>query len=129
MKKIKYILAALVVITGVAWVTTPPAMAVNVFDTCEGLDPNSPDTPAICRQAQSDDAVGLIKTVINILLFVLGIISIIFIIVAGIMYTTSGGNSEQLKKSKDTLTYAIVGVVVALLAYSIVNFVLTGIGI
>jgi hypothetical protein len=46
------------------------------------------------------------------------------IIVGGIRYTTSNGDSGRIKAAKDTITYAVVGLVVAILAYAIVNFVI-----
>lgn len=71
----------------------------------------------------TSDVNTLIKNVVNILLFVLGAIAVIMIVVGGIKYTTSNGNPEQIKSAKNTIMYAVVGVVVALLAYAIVNFV------
>jgi len=61
--------------------------------------------------------------VVNILLFILGAIAVIMIVVGGIRYTTSNGDSGQTKSAKDTILYAVVGLVVAMLAYAIVNFV------
>ena len=64
-----------------------------------------------------------IKTVTNVLLFVLGAIAVIMIIIGGIRYTTSNGDSGQVTSAKNTILYAVVGLVIALLAYAIVNFV------
>jgi len=47
------------------------------------------------------------------------------IVVGGIKYTVSNGNPEQIKNAKNTIMYAIVGIVLAILAYAIVNFVIT----
>lgn len=68
---------------------------------------------------------GIFKTITNVLLFILGAISVIMIIVGGLRYVISGGNSTAVTAAKNTILYAIVGVIVALLAYAIVNFVLT----
>ena len=67
---------------------------------------------------------GIFRTITNVLLFVLGAISVIMIIIGGLRYVISGGNSTAVTAAKNTILYAIVGVVVALLAYAIVNFVL-----
>lgn len=64
-----------------------------------------------------------IKTVVNVMLFALGAISVIMIVIGGIRYTTSGGESSSVKGAKDTIMYAIIGLVVAMLAYAIVNWV------
>lgn len=71
------------------------------------------------------DLPGMIKTIINVLLFVIGAVSVIMIVVGGIKYTTSNGDSNAVKSAKDTILYAIIGVVVSLLAFAIVNFVVT----
>ena len=64
-----------------------------------------------------------VKQVINILLFLIGVISVIMIIIGGIRYTLSNGDSAQITSAKNTVLYAVIGLVVALLAYAIVNFV------
>ena len=79
-------------------------------------------------QGQSTDLfgqTGVFQTITNVLLFILGAISVIMIIIGGIRYVLSGGNSTAVTAAKNTILYAIVGVIVALLAYAIVNFVLT----
>ena len=68
---------------------------------------------------------GVFSTITNTLLFVLGAISVIMIIIGGLRYVISGGNSTAVTAAKNTILYAIVGVIVALLAYAIINFVLT----
>jgi hypothetical protein len=74
-------------------------------------------------QSDGTSLKGGIKTVTNILLFVLGAIAVIMIIIGGIRYTTSNGDSSQITSAKNTILYAVVGLVVALLAYAIVNFI------
>jgi len=64
-----------------------------------------------------------IKSIINMMLFALGAISVIMIVIGGIRYTTSNGDSNGIQGAKNTILYAIVGLVVAILAYAMVNFV------
>ncbi len=66
-----------------------------------------------------------IKDVINVLLFLIGAVSVIMIIIGGIRYVLSNGDSTQITGAKNTIMYAVIGLVVALLAYAIVNFVVT----
>lgn len=66
---------------------------------------------------------GVFKTITNVLLFLIGAISVIMLIIGGIRYTTSGGNSTSVQEAKNTILYAIVGIIVAILAYAVVNFV------
>ena len=65
-----------------------------------------------------------IRTVINILLYVVGILAVVMIIVSGLKMTMSAGDAGAVQKAKNTLVYAIIGLVIAVLAYAIVNFVL-----
>ncbi|HEY0964887.1 MAG TPA: hypothetical protein VGE13_00210 [Candidatus Saccharimonadales bacterium] len=67
---------------------------------------------------------GIFSTITNVLLFVLGAISVIMIIIGGLRYVVSGGNSANVTAAKNTILYAIVGVIIAMLAYAIINFVL-----
>ena len=67
---------------------------------------------------------GVFQTITNVLLYVLGAISVIMIIIGGLRYVISGGNSTNVTAAKNTILYAIVGIIIAVLSYAIINFVL-----
>lgn len=67
---------------------------------------------------------GIFKTVTNILLFIIGAIAVIMLVIGGIRYTTSNGDSNSVTAAKNTIMYAIIGIIVAILAYAVVNFVI-----
>ena len=67
---------------------------------------------------------GIFQTVTNILLFLVGAISVIMLIIGGFRYVVSGGDSAAVEGAKNTILYAIVGIVVAFLAYAAVDFVI-----
>ena len=67
---------------------------------------------------------GIFTTVTNVLLFIVGVLSVVMVIVGGLRYVVSGGNSAAVTGAKNTILYAIVGVIVAFLAYAVVNFLL-----
>lgn len=67
---------------------------------------------------------GIFQTVTNVLLYLLGAISVIMIIIGGLRYVVSGGNSTNVTAAKNTILYAIVGIIIAILSYAIINFVL-----
>jgi hypothetical protein len=90
---------------------------------------------ADCLQQGVDDAGGSSQTnkaslpdravtITNVLLFILGAIAIIMIIIGGIRYVVSAGDSSAITGAKNTILYAVIGLVVAILAYAIVNFVI-----
>lgn len=66
---------------------------------------------------------SLFKKITNVMLFIIGAISVIMLIVGGIKYTVSGGDQGAVQSAKNTIMYAIVGIIVAILAYAVVNFV------
>ena len=69
-----------------------------------------------------------VQRAINLLLYLVCVISLIVVIVGALRYVLSGGNPQATNAAKDTILYAVIGLVVALLAYAIVNFVLTNFG-
>lgn len=68
---------------------------------------------------------SLLTTVVNVLLFIIGAIAVIMIIIGGIRYVTSNGDQGTLKAAKDTILYAVVGLIVAIAAYAIVKWVIS----
>lgn len=66
---------------------------------------------------------GIFQQVTNILLFLIGVLSVIMLIIGGLRYVVSGGNKDAVNSAKNTILYAIVGLIVALLAYAAVDFV------
>ena len=67
---------------------------------------------------------GLIKTVVNVLLWAVGILSVIMIIFSGFRYITSAGDTSKTKSAQSTLIYSVVGLIVAIMAWAIVNMVI-----
>lgn len=67
---------------------------------------------------------GILTAVINIVSLIVGIVAVIFIIIGGLKMITSGSNPQDVAKARETVIYAIVGVIIALLAQVIVQFVL-----
>ena len=64
------------------------------------------------------------KNVINWIIGIIGFLAVVMIVVGGFNYTLSQGDAAKVKKAKDTIIYGVVGLVIALLAFAIVNLVL-----
>lgn len=81
---------------------------------------------AECAKGSSTttDLMGSIGEITNTLIIAIGIISVIMIVIGGLRYVLSGGDQKGTTAAKDTILYAVIGMVVALLAYSIANFVI-----
>ena len=72
---------------------------------------------------------GLISILINFLLWTVGILSVVMIIFSGFRYITSAGDAAKTKSAQTALTYSIVGLIVAVLAWVIVKMILRQFGI
>ena len=133
-RKIQTIFITLVTTLGISLsLFAVPAGAVGIFEGCKGGKAptasggnSSAQTSAntLCGATPTDNVQDIVKDVINMILIILGMVAVIMIIIGGIRYTTSNGDSSNVKAAKDTILYAVVGLVVAILSYAIVNFVL-----
>lgn len=100
-----------------------PVASVGALDPLADIcNDNSANT--VCEN-QDENAESFIKTLVNVLLFIVGTLSVIMIIVSGIFYVISSGDAGRVAKAKNTLMYSIVGLVVAFIAYAVVNWILT----
>lgn len=71
-----------------------------------------------------DKPVGeYVPVILNVMLYIVSITAVIMVVVGGIKYTTSGGDSNKIQSAKNTITYAIVGLVIAIFAWAIINWV------
>lgn len=69
-----------------------------------------------------------VSAVINMIIYGVGIVAVIIIIIGGINYMMSQGDANKVKKAKDTILYGVIGLIITLLAFAIVNFVLKALG-
>lgn len=145
MKKISAgLIACAIAIMGVATVGTGVYAAGGPCDTsdknynsyqcsacigtklAEGAGKTESSAREECKNAEgySIDAIwGWVYTIINWVLIAVGIICVVFIIIGGIRYATSGGDPEKVKSAKNTILYALIGLVIAILANVIVQIV------
>ncbi len=124
-KRLLSILAVPVFALSVASVAMP-ASAANM-SLREGANSAKGDDQAPCLFGNEPGCEGqtpLFKTITNVLLFIIGAISVIMLVIGGIRYTTSAGDTNAVTGAKNTIMYAIIGIIVALLAFAVVNFVL-----
>ena len=68
-----------------------------------------------------------IINIINAVIGVLGLVCVVVMIIGGVNYMTSSGDAGKVKKAKDTILYGLIGLIVCVLAFAIVNFVITNI--
>jgi hypothetical protein len=95
---------------------------------CTGSNLQFTDNPGACDSAGVDATTSInniVHTIVNILSALVGIVAVIMIIVGGFRYITSGGNDASVTAAKNTILYAIIGLVVVALAQIIVRFTLS----
>lgn len=117
MGKFLRIVLPIFLIIGVA-VFAPDVSALTLREGAEA---------ARCDQCPTDlfgDA-GVFKQITNTILYIVGIVAVIMLIIGGIKYVVSGGDAKKVTDAKNTVLYAIIGLVVAFLAFAIVNFVIS----
>lgn len=122
--------AAFVMIPAVAMAQAPAVPAAPDIDQglCQGANLQVSAKDAVCDTKASAEAGatavnGIITLVINIFSVVVGVVAVIMIIVGGLKYITSGGDSGNVTGAKNTILYAIIGLVVVALAQLVVKFV------
>ena len=119
MNKLKMILAGLLIVPTISLAVAPAANAAD-FTLRGGID--SAQGEGVDKVNSSPES--LVKQFVNIFLFAVGALSVIMLIWGGIRYTTSAGDSNKVTSAKNTVLYAIVGLVVSILAWDIVNMVI-----
>lgn len=130
MKKLtKKAIASLVVGTALAFVAVVSPLAAPMVGAACDTEDVSISGGVNCAQGNSTSVTlfgddSLFTTIINVMLFIIGAISVVMIIIGGIRYAVSSGNSTSVTGAKNTILYAVVGLIVAFLAFAIVNWVL-----
>ncbi len=71
---------------------------------------------------------GVFTKITNTILYAVGIISVVMLIYGGLRYVVSGGDSKKVTDAKNTIMYAIIGLIIAILSFAIVNFVINAVG-
>ena len=120
MKRFKLLIATFAVAIVGAFALAP-ATTVGALDPLADVCGNG-GSSTICDN-KNENAESLIGTVVNVLLFLVGSLAVIMIMVSGIFYVISGGDAGKVAKAKNTLLYSVVGLVVAFIAFALVNWV------
>ena len=124
-KHLKIISIILTIINSPFFLSTPIFADSNVCNMKDSVPPEVYEA-AGCEQ----DNTQLPNTITNILYAIIGIsgiIAVVYIIIGGINYMTSAGDTNKTEKAKKTILYACIGLVVCALAFAIVNWVITGV--
>ena len=98
-----------------------PVSAASDYTTISGY---TTGTSAGSGSGQGTDLMSTLQTIINVALGLIGFVAVVMIILGGFQYITSSGDAAKVTKAKNTIMYGVIGLVIALLAFAIVNFIL-----
>lgn len=125
MNKIKIFIAAAFAATCLFVPAVALAQSNITNAECAGINGNSDINSGDCNTSVSGPNIeSIVSTIINILSWIVGVVSVIMIIIGGFRYIISSGNDTSVTSAKNTILYAIVGLIVVALAQVIVHFVM-----
>lgn len=93
-------------------------------EVCQGVGEVSNQGSCDSLNASKSSLDGVLALVLNLLSAIVGLLAVIFIILSGMRYVTSAGNPEGTNNAKNTILYAVVGLIIVALAQIIVKFVM-----
>ena len=117
----KKLLQGLMLVPALALAVSFTAPAVANAQLQSGIDATGQNT-----SKDNTSPTQLVGTVVNWFLFFVGAVAVIMLIYGGFKYITSGGDSSNVTSAKNTILYAVIGLVVVVLAGTIINFVING---
>ena len=107
--------------------TSQPAFADCISDpTSAGCPCALNSSSAACQDLSKPDGLSnTLKNATNTILFIAGALAVIMIIYGSIRFMTAHGNEKQVESARLIVTYSVIGLIIAILAYALVNFVLS----
>lgn len=126
-KLVTFIVASILGIFGLSLIpSTTHAVAVNVCEQ-SGVSDEVLKANGCPGKGDSVELSDVIIGIVNGIIGILGLVAVIFIVVGGVNYMTSTGDPTKTKKAKDTILYAVIGLIIAVLSFAIVNFVISNV--
>ena len=120
-----FVLATPLAMPVAAYADVSPSDVKNSLCSGSNFDVSGKNTANCDSGSNTSGFNNLLRNIVNIFSAVVGVIAVVMIIVGGLRYITSGGDSSKVSTAKNSIIYAIVGLVIVALAQLIVRFVLT----
>ena len=121
MKKVILAILSLFVINASMLALPSYASTAVTEDACKGHEEEFPD---ICKKGTEGDMMKVVGNVLNAVYGLVGIIAVVFVIIGGFKYTTSQGDPGKVQQAKNTIMFALIGLVVSVSAFAITSFIL-----
>lgn len=122
MKKIVKMLMAVAMMFAVGLAVLPE---VSYAGGC--IDPATGKWETKCGEIKKNtntEVNNMVKNGINLFIGVIGVLAVAYTIYGGFLYVTSGGDAGKVKQARNSIIYGVVGLVLAMLSFAIVNFVI-----
>ena len=84
--------------------------------------------PELCKGGHESDAKNKVGSILNVVYSLIGIVAVIFVIIGGFKYMTSQGEPGRVQQAKNTILYALIGLVITVSAFAITAFILHALG-
>lgn len=122
-----FFVAGVLLLAVLPLITSQPAFADCISDpTSAGCPCALNSSSAACQDLSKPDGLSnILKNATNIVLFIAGALAVIMIIYGSIRFMTAHGNEKQVESARLIVTYSVIGLIIAILAYALVNFVLS----
>ena len=127
MRTKSFFVAGVLLLAVLPLTTSQPAFADCISDpTGAGCPCALNSSSAACQDLSKQDGLSnILKNATNIVLFIAGALAVIMIIYGSIRFMTAHGNEKQVESARLIVTYSVIGLIIAILAYALVNFVLS----
>lgn len=122
-----FFVAGVLLLAVLPLVTSQPVFADCISDpTSAGCPCALNSSSAACKDLSKPDGLSnTLKNATNTVLFIAGALAVIMIIYGSIRFMTAHGNEKQVESARLIVTYSVIGLIIAILAYALVNFVLS----
>lgn len=124
----KFIAIAICALTATTTLGLAPAYSANNpcsdVCTCDGVADSVREAAGCGNNTSKDGLPNAVIAIINVIISISGILAVLFIIVGGVQYMTSQGDVAKIQKAKHTILYAVIGLIIVILAFAIVNFII-----
>ena len=97
------------------------------------VDCSNTNIPESVREAagcfRSENTIpSVVQGILNAVISIIGIVAVIYIIIGGVNYMTSAGDADKIKKAKNTIKFAVIGLIIVIFSFVIVNWTIAAIG-
>lgn len=131
MKK-KIISILLAIVASVGFIATPVFASTSEEVCAKWKDElnmtgiTDPNYESLCgKTGTEEDAQNRVATILGTVFLWAGIIAVIVIVIGGVLYVTSQGDPQKTARAKNTILFAVIGLIVAISAFAIVQFILS----